>query len=76
MKNIIKLELAYFVIIFIFLALMQHPDLLTSPIVRVNKMIELGNYLHPFVWTSVFYILIALMRSLIKFANHLKSKKK
>lgn len=71
----IKIEILYFVAILLGLALMQHSDLLTSPLARVNLMIEKGNYLHPILWTSVLYIVIGFIRVIVGYIFKLRSKK-
>ena len=67
MISIIKKELTiYFVILFL-LAIVQHSDLLTSPLHRFEDMQSLGNYFHPFLWGGVVYIFILIVRMIIKF---------
>ena len=76
MLKIIKYELIYFLIIVLVLALFQHSDLLHSPLIRVNSMIEKGNYLHPLLWASVVYIVVGLIRLIAKYVLFIKNRKK
>jgi heme exporter protein D len=57
------------------LALLFHSDLLTSPFARFEKMYQIGNYLHPFLWSGILYGLIAIVRLFIKGIQMLKRKK-
>ncbi|DAB27388.1 MAG: hypothetical protein A2513_06090 [Sulfurimonas sp. RIFOXYD12_FULL_33_39] len=75
MIKIIKNELIYFLLILLLLALLQHSDLLHSPIARINLMSEKGNYLHPLIWASGLYIIVILVRLIIKYILYLKNKK-
>lgn len=68
-------ELVYFIIILVVLALLFHSDLLTSPLLRFEKMSQIGNYLHPFVWSGLVYVPIAIIRLIIKAIKWLKKRK-
>ena len=70
----IKIELIIFIAILIILAILQHSDLLTSPIDRIELMVQKENYFHPLLWTSVVYLVIALLRLVIKYVIYLKRK--
>ncbi|QOY54956.1 hypothetical protein HUE87_01545 [Candidatus Sulfurimonas marisnigri] len=70
----IKIELLYFSIILIVLALLQHPDLLTSPLKRIDIMVEKENYLHPLLWTSTVYFALGFVRLVIKYLLYLKNR--
>lgn len=76
MMKKIKTELLYFMALLLILALMQHPDLLSSPLERINLMAEKGNYIHPFLWTSGVYLVVGLVRLIVKYALYLKNRKK
>ncbi|MDD3451973.1 MAG: hypothetical protein PHY84_07685 [Sulfurimonas sp.] len=58
------------------LALLQHPDLLSSPLERAARMTEKGNFIHPFLWTSGVYLAVGLVRLVVKYALYLKNRKK
>lgn len=73
-KKIIK-EIAIFLAVVIILAFIQHSDLATNPMARVESMIAIGNYLHPFLWAIVPYLLLAGLRFAIAFVLKTLSKK-
>lgn len=75
MKKILT-EILYFIALLLILALMQHPDLLSSPLERAARMAEKGNFIHPFLWTSGVYLVVGLVRLIIKYAFYLKNRKK
>lgn len=68
-------ELVYFFLIVVVLALLFHSDLLTSPLVRLDKMSQMGNYLHPFLWSGILYGLIAVVRLIVAGIQILTRKK-
>lgn len=74
MIKIIRNELIYFLLILLVLALLQHSDLLHSPLERIDLMIGKENYLHPLLWTSAVYITIGLLRAIVKYLLYLKNK--
>lgn len=69
-------ELIYFFVILFILALMQHSDLLSSPMTRVELMTEKQNYLHPMLWSAPVYIIVATVRVVIKYIVFLKNRSK
>jgi len=73
-KKIIK-ELVYFFTILVVLALVKHPDLLTSPLERLDLILQQGNYLHPFIWSFLVYIFIGIFRLVAKVVVYIKNKK-
>lgn len=72
----IKIELLYFVFILIILAILQHSDLLTSPIKRIGMIVERGNYLHALLWTSTVYLALGFIRLIIKYLFLFYQKKR
>jgi len=72
----ITTELLYFLALLLVLALMQHPDLLSSPLERMARMAEKGNFIHPLLWTSAVYLAIGFVRLIAKYALYLKNRKK
>jgi len=72
----IKIELIYFTVILLVLAVLQHSDLLHSPIERVDAMVEQGNYLHPLLWAFAVYAVVGLIRLIVKYVLYLKNKAK
>jgi hypothetical protein len=76
MLKIIKTEIIYFVLILAVLAVLQHSDLLHSPLERMSLMSEKGNYFHPLLWTSAVYLVVGLIRLIVKFLLRLKNRNK
>jgi len=72
MLNKLIKELIYYTITLVVLALLQHQDLLTTPLDRFEKMQSMGNFLHPFIWALVIYLLIASFRWLFGIIMRLK----
>jgi len=72
----IKIEFTYFTLILLVLAVLQHSDLLYSPLERVGLMTEKGNFLHPLLWTSVVYVVVSFLRLIVKYLLHLKNRNK
>lgn len=70
----LKIEFIYFTAILILLALLQHSDILTSPLDRIELMTQKGNYLHPLLWTSIVYLVVGLLRLVIRYIIYLKRK--
>ena len=72
----IKIELVYFLVLLIALASMMHPDLLSTPLDRLQMMSEKENYFHPILWTSLIYMTIGLIRLIFKYLFYLKNRNK
>ena len=70
----VKLELLYYFSIVVILALLQHPDLLSSPLTRLEQMQNAQNYFHPLMWAFGLYLLIAMFRALFRIVGYLKNK--
>jgi len=66
MIKILKIELFYFAAILLLLALVQHPDLLSDPMNRLDLIIQKKNFLHPFLWSFGVYIIVFIFRLLVK----------
>jgi len=71
LQKIIK-EFIYYTITLVVLALVQHQDLLQTPMKRFEDMQSMGNYLHPFIWALFVYLLIASFRWLFGIVMKLK----
>jgi hypothetical protein len=56
------------------LALVQHSDLIFSPLERFAQMQNHGNYLHPFLYAFIVYCVIGLFRGIGIFIIYLKNK--
>lgn len=72
----IKIELIYFFSILLVLSLLQHSDLLNSPMQRASLMMEQGNFLHPLLWTSLVYVIVLALRTAVKFLFYIKNRNK
>lgn len=75
MIKTIVFELIHFSIILVLLALVQHQDLLDSPLLRFEQMQMNGNFLHPFLWTLGVYLIIGIFRLIIKGLMKFKNRK-
>lgn len=76
MIKILRTHLIYFFAILLILAILQHSDLLTSPMARVELMAEKENYLHPLLWATPIYVVVIIIRAAVKYAISLKNRKK
>jgi len=74
MINLLKKELIYYTVILVVLALIMHPDLLSAPLERFELMNTRGNYIHPFYWSFGVYLIVVIVRLLIKGIGKLKDK--
>lgn len=72
----IRKELLIYLALLVVLALFQHPDLLSSPLTRLNFMLNRQNYFHPLLWTFIVYILIGFVRLVISGIVYLRSRSK
>jgi hypothetical protein len=70
----IRTEIVYYIIILVLLALVQHSDLMFSPLERFAQMQNHANYTHPFLYAFVVYCVIGLFRGMAKFLLVLKNK--
>ncbi|MBA3024918.1 MAG: hypothetical protein FP820_00745 [Sulfurimonas sp.] len=70
----IRTEIIYYLIILVLLALLQHSDLMFSPLERFTKMQLHANYLHPFLYAFIVYSVIGLFRGIAKFILFVKNK--
>ena len=74
MIKILKKETLYFLVILVVLALIKHPDLLSSPLIRLDLMLNAKDSIHPFLWSFVVYFVILLLRLVLKGLLGLKDK--
>lgn len=70
----IKNELLLFTLLLIILAVLQHSDLLISPMDRINLMLDKENFSHPLLWTSILYFILGFIRLIIKYLFYLKNR--
>jgi hypothetical protein len=66
-KLAIKKEIFIYIIMFFFLTLIMHSDLLGDPSSRFVMMYEKGNYFHPFLYTFVIYSILFIVRKILDF---------
>ncbi|WP_345969688.1 hypothetical protein WCX72_10280 [Sulfurimonas sp. HSL1-6] len=59
-------EGAIFALLLIALSLLLHPDLLSDPGTRLSHMTGRGNYIHPLVYTLFVYLVVLLLRGVIR----------
>jgi len=66
MQKALVREGIYFLVLLFVLAFLIHPDLLSSPMQRVNAALESGNYFHPLLYTGVLFVLLFIFRFVFK----------
>lgn len=76
MMNIIKKELVIYTALLTVLIFMMHPDMLSDPVNRLGLMQEMGNYIHPLLYTFIIYLVLYFIRFVVGFVIKLFSKKK
>ena len=74
MIKTLKIELLYFTAILVVLTFLQHPDLLTSPLERLELIIKNENFLHPFLWSFGVYLILLALRFFIKGVVWIKNR--
>jgi len=62
MKTILLNELIIYLVLFALLSLGIHNDLLHTPLDRIALMQEHNAYLHPFIYTTVVYLVFGVIR--------------
>jgi len=76
MQKLLIREVAIFVILLVTLAFVMHPDLLSNPVERFSTMQDRGNYIHPFLYTFIIYIVLFIFRFIVKKVINLFTKLK
>ena len=76
MIKILKKELIIYTALLTSLILLMHPDLLSEPTDRLKTMQEMGNYVHPLLYTLFAYLVIYFFRAVFNFVIKLIFKKK
>jgi len=76
MIKTLKKELLIYTALLTALISLMHPDLLTEPKVRLGLMQEMGNYVHPLLYTLFVYLVLYFFRAVFSFGKKLISKKK
>jgi len=62
MKQALTKEIFIYIILFVVLAFLMHPDLLETPLERFSHMMERGNFFHPFIYSILLYIFLFILR--------------
>jgi len=65
MRRIVIREAALYLLLLVTLALLVHPDLLGST-ARFSQIAERGNFLHPLFFTGLVYLIVLLVRGIIR----------
>ena len=65
MRRIVIREAAVYLLLLVTLALLMHPDLLGST-ARFSQMTERGNFFHPFIYTGLIYLILLLLRGILR----------
>jgi len=66
MKRVLTKELTIYVVLFVLLALLMHPDLLETPSSRFSLMLERENFYHPLLYSFILYVLLYIFRFISK----------
>ena len=75
MINIIKKELIIFTALLTLLIVLMHPDMLSNPVDRLERMQYVGNYVHPLLYTFFVYLVVYFFRFVFGFIMKLFDKK-
>ena len=75
MINIIKKEFTIYTALLSILILLIHPDLLSNPTTRLGQMQDLGNYIHPLLYTFFVYLILYFVRFVFGFIWKLFKKR-
>ena len=75
MINIIKKELIIYTALLTLLILLMHPDMLSDPVTRLGAMQEMGNYIHPLLYTFFVYLVLFFFRFVFGLIMKLFDKK-
>ncbi len=73
-KKIIIKEIFVYLLLFIVLSITLHFDLLSSPLVRFEKMVQIANYAHPIRYTFLAYLLVSAIRVVVFVVKKLTHK--
>lgn len=74
-KLAIKREMLIYIAMLFVLTFVMHSDLLSNPSLRLDLMVEKGNYSHPFLYTFIVYSIIFIIRKILDFIIGLFEKK-
>jgi len=76
MQKLLIREMTIFVILLVTLAFVMHPDLLSTPTERFSIMQDRSNYIHPFLYAFIIYIVLFIFRFIVKKVINLFTKLK
>jgi hypothetical protein len=71
MLRIVIRETAIFMLLLVTLALLMHPDLFGNPGQRIALMQERDVYTHPLLYTALIYIILLLLRLIVRAVRRL-----
>lgn len=74
MKRLVREGIVYTAVL-VLSACLIHPDLLSSPTVRFERMMAGGGYLHPFIYALFLYLLLWIFRGMTKGVRRLFSRR-
>ncbi|WP_345975991.1 hypothetical protein [Sulfurimonas sp. HSL3-7] len=60
-----KKELLIYLLTVVVSALIMHPDLLSTPLIRFDTMANRANYYHPFLFGLGVYLMIGIVRLIV-----------
>jgi len=69
-KRVIR-EGALFALLLVTFSLLIHPDLLSDPGTRFAQMTGRSNYAHPLLYTLLLYLVVLLMRGIVRLIGRL-----
>lgn len=76
MINILKKEFTIYTALLTLLIFLMHPDLLSEPTTRLGLMQEMGNYIHPLLYTLFVYLVLYFFRAIFGFVMKFFKKEK
>ena len=62
MRRVLIKELIIYIVIFVILSILLHPDLLENFSDRFDSMLRRENFFHPLIYTFIVYIFILIIR--------------
>jgi hypothetical protein len=65
MRKTVMREAAVYALLLVTCALLMHPDLLSDPAERFSLMQGRKNYMHPFLYTALLYLILLIFRGIV-----------
>ena len=75
MIKLLTKELTIYTALLTILIVVMHPDLLSNPTERLGLMQEMGNYVHPLLYTFFVYLILFFFRSIFRYVMKFFKKK-